>query len=182
MTVTISIPVGLAYGVGETVPTKSYGQDVNDALYHTVHSYHGGVVALAARLGMSPNTLTHKVNVNNTTHHLHPKELVAVMHMSGNAAALHAIAEQLGYTCTAAQPDQSGGDPVEAFMRLQMAFGDLVCAVADPLARGATVNGGAVKPSEMRRAEEMAGTLHTAIGNTLSALRAHMRSLPKAAP
>lgn len=182
MTVTISIPAALAYGADEPVPTKLHGHDVNDALYHTVHSYPGGVTALAERLGMSPNTLTHKVNVNNTTHHLHPKEVVAVMHQSGNAAALHAMAAQLGYTCTAALPDRSGGDPVEAFMHLQMAFGDLVCALADPMARGATGTGGAVKVSEMTRAEAMAGTLHTAIGNTLSALRAHMRAAPKAAP
>ena len=182
MSVTISIPPHLAYGADETVPASTAGQDVNDALYQTVHSYPGGVTALAARLGMSANTLTHKVNPNNTTHHLHPKEVVAVMHMSGNAAALHAMAEQVGYTCTASLPDQSGGDPVEAFMRLQMAFGDLVCSMADPMARGATASGGAVKISEMRRAEAMAGALHTAIGHSLAALRAHMRTEPKAAP
>lgn len=176
------MPTHLAYGADEAVPTSAVGQDVTDALYHTVHSYPGGVTALAARLGMSANTLTHKVNPNNTSHHLHPKEVVAVMHMSGNAAALHAMAEQVGYTCTAALPDQSGGDPVEAFMHLQEAFGGFVCSLADPMARGATASGSAVKLSEMRRAEAMAGTLHTAIGNALAALRAQMRAEPKAAP
>lgn len=150
------------------------GQDVNDALYHTVHSYPGGVTALAARLGMSANTLTHKVNPNNTTHHLHPKEVVAVMHMSGNAAALHAMAEQLGYTCMRAMPDQSDGDPVEAFMRAQMAFCDLVRSAADPLSHGADP----VSPNEMRRSEAMAGDAHTAIGHLLACLRGRMRKAP----
>lgn len=177
MRATISAGPGIGYGADEAVPTNTLGQDVNDALYHTVHSYPGGVAALAARLGMSPNTLTHKVNTNNSTHHLHPREVVAVMHMSGNATALHAMAAQLGYTCTAAIPDQSGGDAVEAFMQLQQAFGNLVCAVADPLARG-----GAVSRNEMRRAEAMAGDMHTAIGHVLASLRGHMRAAPEAAP
>ena len=180
MTVTISIPVGLAYGVDETVPTKSYGQDVNDALYHTVHSYHGGVVALAARLGMSPNTLTHKVNVNNTTHHLHPKELVAVMHMSGNAAALHAIAEQLGYTCTPAMPCQAQGSATLAFMRLQMAKAEFVRAVAEPLACMEAQGDAWVTPAELRRAEAAAGDLHTAVDQLTATLRACKRPVPKA--
>ena len=69
---------------------------VADAIYHTVHGYPGGVVALAARMGVSPNTLTHKANPNNATHHLHPAELVAMQQLSGNAAVLHAMAAALG--------------------------------------------------------------------------------------
>lgn len=171
---TISAPLHIAYGADEALPDSAVGQDVSDALYHTVHSYPGGVTALASRLGMSANTLTHKVNPNNTTHHLHPKEVVAVMHMSGNAAALHAMAAQVGYTCMRALPDQSEGDPVEAFMRLQMAFGDLVRAVADPLSHSAD----AVSRNEMRRAEAMAGDAHTAIGHLLACMRGRMRKVP----
>lgn len=177
MKATISIPPSLAYGADEVVPTTTVGQDVNDALYLTVHGYPGGVTALAARLGMSPNTLTHKVNVNNKTHHLSPIEVMAIMTMSGNATALHAMAAQMNYTCTAAIPDQSGGDAVEAFMHLQRAFGNAVCAVADPLARGE-----AVSRNEMRRAEAMAGDLQAALAHVLAALRGHMRTAPQELP
>lgn len=152
------------------------GMSVEDAIYHTVHGYPGGVVALAARMGVSSNTLTHKANPNNTTHYLHPRELVAMQYLSGNTEVLHAMAAQLGYTCTTAMPDQSGGDPVEDFMRLQVAFSDLVRAVADPLSGQRD----AVTSNEMRRADAMAGDLHTAIGHMLASLRGRMRPAPKA--
>jgi len=174
MAVTISIPPSVAYGANEAVPNKPEGMSIDDAIYHTVHGYPGGVTALAARMGVSPNTLTHKVNPNNTTHHLHPRELMAMQYLSGDATVLHAMAAQLGYTCTAALPDQSGGDPVDAFMRLQVAFADLVRAVADPLAE----QGHAVTSNEMRRADAMAGDLHTAIGHVLVSLRGRMRKPP----
>ena len=178
MAVTISIPPGVAYGADEAVPDTQGGMSVEDAIYHTVHNSPGGVTALAARMGVSPNTLTHKANPNNATHHLHPRELVTLQHMSGNAAVLHAMASQLGYTCTAALPDQTGGDVVEAFMHMQRALANLVCAVADPLAQ----HGDAVTRNEMRRAEAMAGDMHTAIGHVLASMRGSMRKAPEVAP
>ena len=178
MAVTISIPPGVAYGADEAVPDTQGGMSVEDAIYHTVHNYPGGVTALAARMGVSPNTLTHKANPNNATHHLHPRELVTLQHMSGNAAVLHAMAGALGYAVNAATPDQAGGDPVEATMRLQVAFADLIKAIADPLAQ----HGDAVTRNEMRRAEAMAGDMHTAIGHVLASMRGSMRKAPEVAP
>lgn len=174
MGISISINPAGAYGAGDVPPANVSGLDVDDAIYHTVHGYTGGVVALAARMGMSHDTLTHKASVTNTSHFLRPRELQAVMYMSGNASALHAMADHLGYTCTAATPDQSGGDPVDAFMRLQLAHSDLVRAVADPIAHG-----GDVSRNEIRRAEAMAAELQAAIGHTLATLRARMRTAPK---
>ena len=179
MRATVSIPPGLAYGADEPVPDMPQGLTVQDAIYHTVHDYPGGVAALAARMGVSPNTLTHKANPNNATHHLHPLELVKLQHMSGNAAVLHAMAAALGYTVTRATPDQSGGDMVEATMRLQVEFADLLRAVADPLAR---VAGDAAKPvtgNEMRRAEYHAQETQAAMAHLLATLRGHMRRAPK---
>lgn len=175
MAISISIDPGCVYGASEPLPTKASGLDLDDALYHTAHTYPGGVAALAARMGMSHDTLTHKVNINNATHFLRPKELLATMYMSGNASALHAMAEHLGYTCTRATPDQSGGDAVDAFMRLQVAYADLVRAVADPLRHD-----DAVTKNEMRRAEAMAAEAQAAIGHALAALRGRMRAEPKA--
>lgn len=174
MAISISVPVAHGYAADEVPPDKPVGLDLADALYHAVHGYPGGATALAARMGMPVETLTAKVNTNNTTHFLRPHELQAVLYMSGNAAPLHALAEHIGYTCTPATPDQTGGDPVEACMRLQCAFADLVRSVADPLAHGGDVN-----KNEMRRAEAMAAELQAAIGHTLAALRGRMRKAPE---
>ena len=182
MAVTISIPPGAAYGADEAVPNKPMGMSIDDAIYHTVHGYPGGVAALAARMGVSPNTLTHKVNPNNTTHHLHPRELVAMQHLSGDASVLHAMAAALGYTCTPSGPDQAEGDPVEAFMHMQCSFGELVRAIADPLARMQSDPVKMVTPSEMRRADHAGAAHHATVDGALAALRGHMRPLPKDAP
>lgn len=175
MSISISVPPHSVHAAHEPLPDRAApGLDVADAIYHAVHSYAGGATALAARMGMPVETLTAKVNTNNTTHFLRPLELQALMYMSGNAAPLHAFAEHLGYTCTRATPDQSGGDPVDAFMRLQVAQADLARALADAIAHG-----GDVSRNEMRRAEAMAAELQAAIGHALAALRGRMRVAPK---
>ncbi|MGP1683459.1 MAG: phage regulatory CII family protein, partial [Giesbergeria sp.] len=92
-------------------------------------------------------------------------------HASG---PLHALAAHLGYTCTRATPDQSGGDPVDAFMRLQVAEADLARALADPLSHA-----GEVTRNEMRRAEAMATEVQAALGHALAALRGRMRAAPE---
>ena len=58
------------------------GLDVLDAAYHTAHAYPGGVPALAQRMGMSQNTLAHKVSLANETHHLSLREAVAMQEVS----------------------------------------------------------------------------------------------------
>ena len=172
---TISVPDAVAYGANEPLPaSRPAGLEIRDAIYHAAHSGPGGVAVLAARMGLPVSTLTHKVNPNNTTHNIFPRELVALQELTGSAAPLHAMADRLGYTCTRATPDQSGGCPVEAFMALQCAFADLVRAVADPLQGGATD----VTKNEMRRAENQAAELQAAIGHTLAALRGRMRAAP----
>ena len=175
MRATVSVPHSVAYGADEAVPAMPQGVDILDAAYHTVHGYPGGVAALALRMGMSPNTLTHKVNTTNNTHHLHPRELVMLQHMSGNAAVLHSMAHSLGYNCTQAVADQSGGDPVEAFMRMQMAMADFVRAVADPLQISTTE----VNRNQIRRAEAMAADLQATISDLLAAMRGRMRKAPE---
>ena len=45
---TIRIPVGATYGADEALPDMPQALTVADAIYHTVHGYPGGVVALAA--------------------------------------------------------------------------------------------------------------------------------------
>lgn len=173
MKATVSVPPAHAYGADEVPPSNPEGMSIEDAIYHTVHSYPGGVAALAGRMGMSANTLTHKANPNTTTHNLHPRELVTLQHMSGNVTVLRAMAEALGQTVQAATPDQYGGDPVQVFMELQVEFAEFVRSVADPLNHDNPVN-----RNEMRRAEYQAAELQARIGHMLAALRGRMRQAP----
>lgn len=176
MTISLTADLPGAYGAEQRQEyTRRRGQDVLDAAYQLAHGYPGGIGALALRMGVSDNTLTHKVNPNNSTHHLSLREAVAMQSLSGNAAILHAMADALGYTCARATPDQSGGDPLDTAMRLQVAHADLVRATADAL----RARDGAVTSNQLRRAEHDAQELIAAIGHTLALLRSRMRAAPE---
>lgn len=86
-----------------------------------------------------------------------------------------AAAAALGYTCTPSGPDQAEGDPVEAFMHMQCSFGELVRAIADPLARMKADPVKMVTPSEMRRADHAGAAHHATVDGALAALRGHTR-------
>ena len=174
MAVTVSVPLAAAYGGNEGLPDTPQGLTVPDAVYHTVHGYPGGVVALAARMGVSANTLTHKANPNNDTHHMRPDELVAMQALSGNCAVLHAMAAALGFVCTPSVPDQSDGDPVEAFMLQQRAQGEYSAAVADALLLDQPT------PNAVRRVDAMAQDLIAKTGHQVAVLRGRMRKAPGA--
>lgn len=152
---------------------------VQDAIYHTVHGYPGGVAALAARMGLPVGTLTHKANTHNTTHHMRPDELVALQHMSGDAAVLMAMAAALGYTVTRATPDQSGGDPLQALVRLQVEMADLVRAAAEPLERLTAKPADCVTGNELRRVQYHAEETSAALAHLVGTLRARQRKAPK---
>lgn len=147
----------------------SIGMDVVDAAYHLAYAYPGGVGLLAKRMGMPLSTLEKKLNPNNATHNLTIRESVALQHFCGQATVLHAMAHALGYECSQAIPDQSGGDPVEAIMLQQSATAEFMRAVADSFATG-------TKPTrnEMRRIEEYARDLQTTTGNLIAILRKRM--------
>ena len=92
--------------------------------------------------------------------------------LSGNAAVLHAMAAALGYTCTPAVADQSGGDPVDAFMLQAAAQGKYVAAVADAM-RTPTPT-----PNEVSRVARLAEDLIDATTSLLAVLRGRMRKAP----
>lgn len=141
------------------------GMDVRDAAHLIGHHYPGGVAALAARMGMVPGVLQNKLNPNNDSHHLRLDESVLLQQVAGNPAILHAMAQQLGFTCVRATPAQDGGDPVEAFMALAMAHADFTRAVADALHGKETVS-----KNELRRATDMANDLIATVGALVSVL------------
>ena len=173
MKVTIGLPPAFGHGDKDVLPDMPEAMSIEDAIYHTVHTYPGGVQALAARMGVSANTLTHKANPNNATHHCHPRELVTMQHMSGNTAILHAMAHALDRVVSLKMPDRSNGDPVDAYMRLQVEWADLLRALADPLTTGKPVT-----RNELRRAEYHAAEVQSALANALITLRSHVPKAP----
>ena len=98
--------------------------------------------------------------------------------LGGQHHVLHAMAHALGYTCTRATPDQSGGDPVEAQMRFAVAVADLLRAHADAVLEG----DGAVTRNMVRRAEHHAQEAIASINHLVATLRGRMRAAPESAP
>ena len=159
---------------GRPVTDITPGMDVRDAARLIAHHYPGGVAALAARMGTNAGTLQHKLNPSNQSHHLRLDESVLMQQVAGNAAILHAMAQQLGFTCVRATPALDGGDPVEAFMQLAMAHSDFVRAVADAL-HGKS----AVSRNELRRATDMGNELIGKVGALVAVLAQRVPQPPK---
>ena len=104
MRATIAIPAGLAYGEDEALPANPDARDVRVAIAHLVHAFPGGVVALAKRSGVSANTLQHKANLNNDTHHLRVDELQLLQRATGDIGPTQALAAAEGYGCIRINP------------------------------------------------------------------------------
>lgn len=181
MNLSIGIAAGSVYGPrtqqGDMHPG---GQDVLDAAQTLALNYPGGMSALALRMGANPNTLKHKLNPNNVTHHLTLRDALTMQVLTGRHDILYAMADELGEVCTPATPDASGGDPLDCIVAMNVAMADLARALADPLTRGAAGQGGAVSRNEMRRAEAMGQEAIAAIGHALAMLRGLMRTEPRA--
>ena len=104
----------------------------------------------------------------------------AIYHtVHGYPGGVAALAAALGYTVTRATPDQSGGRPVQALVRLQVEVADLLRAVADPLDRLDAQPADYITGTELRRVEYHAQELSAALAHLVASLRARMRPAPK---
>ena len=175
----VSVSLQEKHGEFEADGNTPSETDVIDAAFLIANHHQGGVRDLAARMGVSANVLQNKLNPNNTTHHLTLRESIALQVMANNPAILHAMAAQLGYTCTPAIPDQSGGDPVEAFMAMQREQGEFTAAAADALqgeftAAAADALHGGAQPSRnaLRRVKHQANELMAAVGHLVATVAA----------
>lgn len=175
MVISVSIPPHLAHVDGEPQPDRPAPMSIDDAVYRVVHDAPGGVSGLAARMGVPFGTLTHKANPNNVTHHMKPQELVDAQLLGGRHHVMHAMAHALGYTCTRATPDATGGDPQEAHMHLAMAYSELIRSFADAVLAGNEQ----VTRNQMRRAEHCAQEAIASINHAMATLRGRMRPVPK---
>lgn len=169
-----SVPTLVPVANGNDVPPVAIGLDVLDAVYHTAHSFPGGVPALAQRMAMSENTLAHKVSINNTTHHLSLREAVTMQEMTGDVRILHAMAGALGYTCVSLRSAQCG-TTLEQVMHMAKEFGEVLASVND------AVSDGRVTPNEMLECERQAAELTASLNAVLGTVRSMMRAAPGAA-
>lgn len=149
------------------------GMDPLDAAYHTAHDYPGGVPAVAQRMGVSANTLQHKVSLTNDTHHLTLRESVAMQEVTGDARILHAMAGTLGYSCVSLYVD-GDGITLETVMHMAQEFGDVLGSVNSAVADGR------VTPNEMLECERQAAELIAALNSVLATVRSMMPRAPQA--
>ncbi|CAN5533694.1 hypothetical protein BH10PSE16_BH10PSE16_40780 [soil metagenome] len=170
MKATISIPAGLAYGENEALPANPDARDVRVAIAHLVHSYPGGVAALAKRSGVSANTLQHKANLNNDTHHLRVDELQLLQHATGDIGPTQALAAAEGYVCIRINPVEPTS-LLDGQARILDALAEMTRAVRD-----ATDPGLPVTRTQNNRVEFHQGELIGAINALGAMVRARMPS------
>ncbi|MDR0212518.1 MAG: hypothetical protein LBJ15_00765 [Comamonas sp.] len=157
-----SVSIGAAGGYGDVALGADIGpgMELVATAQQVAQAHQGGVPEVARLMKASANTLQHKLNPANTTHHLTLQEALLLQLVTGNVAVLQAMAKQLGYTVQRATPDQSGGDPVEAFMHFQAQVGDFTRAAADALLDGEAVTANAQRRVEFRGQELLAAVAH----------------------
>lgn len=156
---TFAIGLGSGYGDSSRDSDIARNMCLQDAARLIAERYKGGVPALAEAMGVSANTLQHKLNPNNTTHKLTLDEALAMQQISGLPFVLHAMAAAMAHSCTPEVPDQSGGNAVEAFMRFQQGMGEFTAAVADSL-----LDGDATSRNAFKRVDARAGDLMALVG------------------
>lgn len=112
--------------------------DLTRALYRAVHGWPHGTEALAAALGMSRNSLLHKVNPAYPGAHPSPEEALAIMQTTGDHGAHHAQGAQLGYihlpapALLAVASDETAAELAASVRE----FGEFITRVAADLADG----------------------------------------------
>ena len=149
------------------------GLDVRDAAYHLAHDFPGGVPALALRMGMSANTLQHKVSLTNTTHHLSLREAVAAQHFSNDKRIVQAMCAALGGVFVDMGCD-STHSTMEQVMHMAKEFGEVLGAVNDAVADGR------VTGNEMHHCERQAAELIGALNGVLATVRSMIPKGPAA--
>ena len=151
--------------------------NIIDALYRAAHNYpHGGIDALATRMGISASSLQHKVKPANTCAHCSPGEMAQICELTGDHGAAHALAGRLGYVMLAV-PSMHG---VDSGFAAELAatvkeFGQFIAEVSEDLADGE------VTDNELRRIEREATEMLAAV-QKLTMLAARINQAGKPAP
>ena len=148
--------------------------DITIALQRAVRAFPLGTKALAARLGISETSLSHKVSPTYLTAHCSPQELLEIMEVTGDHGPLNGLAEALGYVLMPS-PSAVDGDapPARALARSIREFGEFISTAAD------AVDDGRVTANELSRIEREGADALAAIQHLLRAARElHEQSVP----
>lgn len=107
-----------------------------DALYHAVHDYPGGVAELARRMGIAETTLYGMANPNDSSHGWTLKHLRSVLAFA-DKRPLHALCEESGGAFLPITSDATGLPSMpEQLAKLAAEFGDVARAASDALKDG----------------------------------------------
>lgn len=111
--------------------------DVTIALQRAVRGFPLGSAALAARLGLSVTSLSHKVSPTYPNAHCSPEETLDIMQITGDHGALQAMAAELGYVILPSpELAHQEGDSAQALAAVVGRFGTFITEVAQDLADG----------------------------------------------
>jgi len=104
--------------------------NILDAAFHVAHDFPGGVVAMAARMGISQNVLNKKVDPRQDTHHLRFDEAVKMGLIANDKRALNAHAQ--AHNCVVVQlpdlPDSGDMALLDGFMDIVNELGEFTKA------------------------------------------------------
>ena len=109
-----------------------------DAFHRTVHSFPGGVEALAPRVGMQAGVLRNKANPTSPYNKPMLDDVDLVMGITGDHSVLHALAANHGYVCVRMENDVAPSDMavLEIMAKCWSANGDFGTSVNNALADG----------------------------------------------
>lgn len=106
--------------------------NINDALYHAVHDYDGGVSALAGRMGVAASTLYSMANPNERSHDWPLPRALQVLSFTGDQRVIQALCEQAGGVFVPVVASSGPMPDVAARMlKLSAEFGDVAREVND---------------------------------------------------
>jgi hypothetical protein len=112
--------------------------NVSDAIYHAVHDYKGGAVALAPRMGLAVSTLENMANPNLPSHEFNLRRLDQLLTFTEDYRPLDALCAKHGgvFVRTAGFKGIADDALLETLGRLGKEFGDVCGSMNAALADG----------------------------------------------
>lgn len=114
---------------------------LEDAIYHAVHDYEGGVDVLAKRMGLAQSTLQNMANPRLTSHPWSLKKFRELRDFSGDLRPVHALCEESGgvFVPTTRYADAALPELSAAVVVLAQELGDVAREVTTAAADGRIV-------------------------------------------
>lgn len=142
------------------------------ALYHAVHDLRGGVGAFAGTFGFNPNTLQHKLNLNNEGRHvLTVAEFEAILSFTRDPRIMDSLCSVFGNAAWFDLGNLANLNDTSLFRQVA----DMVALVGETAQDVANAMAdGRIDADELRRLERDAVQLHAVIQTLLATAKARM--------